>query len=168
MDKSYKFLVAAVLIVVAGLGGLYYYLNFAGGGRRSSGPQVTEIPVTGGEGQASAPQNQKTTIEIGSEGVSRGEFEKVEEGEIYFSDGTVTSKMPLTIDEVVLACTDQDFTNASELDFELITNINVYNNQTIEGKINPGDTVVVFATDVEGTLRAHTVALHNSATSCSE
>ena len=167
MDKSYKLLLGVVTLVLVGLAGLYLYLRSGKQMKPSSTtlqPPVAETPLT--DQAEIGPQNEETTVTIGSQGVSRGSFDKVESGEIYFRGTSGITKLPLTIDEVVLACTDQDFADATELDFDQITKINIYNNQTIGDNLEVGDTIVVFATDVEGTLRAHTIALNNSSSSC--
>ena len=160
--KNRNLIIIFFVIIVLALGALLYLTSQ----NRKLAERNLNLPA--GIEDISPPQNQVTTVEIGSAGTSKGVFEKVESGEVYYKDGVTSVKLPLTIDEIVVACTDQNFTGATELNFDLVTKINVYNNESIVGKIQPGEVIVLFATEVDGVTRVHSIAVNNSSASCAQ
>ena len=108
-------------------------------------------------------QEPQTTVLIGTAGVTKGTFEKAENGEIYLStDVDVQTKLPLTLEEVVISCTKQDLSTATELDFNLVSKVNVFTADNLNPQIAVGTPVVLFAQNVEGVNRVHTVAMPES------
>ncbi|KKQ83182.1 MAG: hypothetical protein UT06_C0026G0005 [Candidatus Woesebacteria bacterium GW2011_GWA1_38_8] len=91
--------------------------------------------------------------------VSKGNFQKVEGGLIYYEEAGTVSTLPLTVDEIAVNCTDQPLATATELDYTQIKKVQVYNSETIIGKIPENEPIVVFAAMVGDALTAHTVAL---------
>ena len=167
MSKYAKLLIVVVLVVGISLGAIYFLFYL----KDNNSTKVTENyvpqskdfenPQESGDLGYEEPQ---TKVAIGTEGVSKGVYSKVEGGNIFFDSNGAMTQLPLTVDEVVLACTDQNLDNATELDYNQVTKVNIYTPDTLGVNIPDGQTIVVFASDVEGTLRAHTVAL--ASTSC--
>ena len=107
-------------------------------------------------------QEPQTKIEIGTQGVTKGAFEKVEDGNIFLRAGDTLTHLPLTIDEVAFNCTTQDLSSATELDFNLVTKVQVSTPAELGNLIPANENLVVFAQDVEGVIRAHTIAMDAS------
>lgn len=152
-------LASVVLIVV--VGGLFFY--FTSQGQKDTQPAFTPVQVTGTEKGDIDYQEPVDTVVIETKEVSRGNFDRAEGGNIYFGEGTLT-ELPLTIDEVALTCTTQNLASAAELDYNLVTKVVRTTAAEIGALISSGELIVVFASDVNGVFRAHTVAL--SASSC--
>lgn len=158
-----KILIVLVLLAL-GLGGVFLYQ-----GRTQRQVSVQPQPATAPQGPKKGEigyEEPKTTVAIGTKEVSKGTFEKVEAGNIYFVSEGVTIQLPLTVGEVVLSCTNQDLAGATELDYDQVTSVHIMNPETIGGRIPAQEPVVVFAADVSGVLRAHTVAI--AASSCNQ
>lgn len=170
MDKSLK-----VFIIVVGGAGLlllgYYFLTQNQSGLKSEqgmpgqikfeekkAGEFVENPQKGDLGY----QEPQTKIEIGTQGVTKGTFEKVENGNIFLRAGDTLTQLPLTIDEVALNCTTQDLAAATELDFNLVTKVQVSKPAELGNLIPANENLVVFAQDVEGVNRAHTIAMDAS------
>ena len=155
------------VIGVVLLGGVFTYLGLRKPKSRAPTQVSTRRVTTAPEGVEPGEegfQEPETTVVIGSEEVSRGNFEKAEGGQLYYKKLGVLTALSLTEDEVVLACTNQDLNTAVELDYDQIVSIKTTTPAEIAGQIPTGEMIVVFATDIEGVFRAHTVAL--AASSC--
>ncbi|OGM21490.1 hypothetical protein A2863_03670 [Candidatus Woesebacteria bacterium RIFCSPHIGHO2_01_FULL_38_9b] len=158
MDKYTKFFLATLLIVAVAIGGIWFYTNYGNANRKTTQVQQPSFPENPQKGDYGYKEEQ-TTVAIGTQGISKGSFVKVENGNIFVKVGTAQTQYPMTVDEVVLACTSQDLAAATELDYEQIARIKVTNAGEIGGLIPANQAIVVFAQDVEGTLRVHTVAM---------
>lgn len=165
MNKGTRILVSflIILLFVGGSFALYRYLRLTKApsvqptpGRQVASPTLTQA------GQEKEEKIKKSVI--GTREVSRGTFQKVEGGIIFYTSNGTTSQLPLTADEVVLACTKQDLATATELIYSEITRVNILTPAQLGPKIPASETIVVFAQDVEGVFRAHTVAM--AAESC--
>lgn len=102
------------------------------------------------------------TVEIGTEKVSSGNFEKVEEGEIYFESNGAIKKLPLTPDRVAIFCTTQTLEGATQADSKLATSVNRSTPAELSSQIPEDELILVFADDVNGVLRAHTIVMASS------
>ena len=153
MDKYTKLFIAVVIIIGVSLGGVWLFLNF----RKTPSvvPQFPENPQKGDYGY----QEEQTTVEIGTQGTSQVGFSKVENGKIFIYEDGNLKDYPLTVDDVVLACTSQDLEGATELDYNAITKIIISNPAEIGAKISVNEPVVVFSQEVDGVVRVHTVAM---------
>ncbi|OGK14171.1 hypothetical protein A3I50_03525 [Candidatus Roizmanbacteria bacterium RIFCSPLOWO2_02_FULL_37_9] len=107
-------------------------------------------------------QEPQTKIEIGTQGVTKGTFEKIEDGNIFLRDGDTLTQLPLTTDEVAFDCTTQDLSSATELDFDQVTKVQVTTSSELQNLIPANENIVVFAQEVEGVNRAHTIAIDAS------
>ena len=83
-----------------------------------------------------------------------------------YKDGTDTFQLPLSTDEIAVNCTNQPLENATELDYNQIKSVKVYNAETLIGKIPQNGYIVVFSSMVGDTLRVHSIAL--SASDCGQ
>ena len=81
-------------------------------------------------------------------------------------DGKDTFQLPLSTDEIAVNCTNQPLENATELDYNQIKSVKVYNAETLIGKIPQNGYIVVFSSMVGDTLRVHSIAL--SASDCGQ
>ncbi len=163
--KSIYGIVIVVLVAILVLGYFLYVVSQGGVKKEPLAPAQVVQEDTSKKGEIGY-QEPTTTVQIGSEKVSGGSFVKVEDGKIFFNSSGTETVLPLTSDEVVLACTNQTLAGASELDYDQITSIHPEKPTEIGGKIPASEYVVVFAEYVEGVLRAHTIAI--SASSCGE
>lgn len=154
-SKQKLTVIVLVLILVAGVITGYYFLTKG----KSSNLRSTSVPVSKTEDNAPKPT---TTVKIGSKEVSKGDFQKVQDGYVYYKNSGETLSLPLTEKEVAVNCTDQSLDDAKELDYTQIKNVLLYTPETIVGKIKENEPIVVFAAWVDGTLRAHTIALKTS------
>lgn len=154
MDKYTKLFIAVLLIVGFGLGGIWLYNNI----RRPATTQTPQFPENPQKGDFGY-QEEQTTVEIGTQGTAKATFNRVENGNIFINEGGEVKQYPLTVDEVVIACTSQDLEGAAELDYDAITKILISNPAEIGGKLPANEPVVVFSQDVEGVVRVHTVAM---------
>ncbi len=112
-------------------------------------------------------QEAVTQIAIGTEGVTKGMYQKVENGEIYIStNADIVTKLALSQDEVAITCTKQNLTSATELDFNQVTKVEVATPANLDSKIEQNESVVLFAQQIEGINRVHTIALPEE--SCSK
>ena len=153
--KKQSFIIV-VLVIVLILGGIGIYLLLSG--RKPA--QVTEVvPTVGPQRGDIGFVEPTTTVKIGSKEVSKGNFQKIEGGVIYYEDAGVVNTLPLTTDEIAVNCTDQSLDTATELDYKLIKKVKVYSSGTIIGKVPENEPIVVFAAMVGDTLTAHTIAL---------
>ena len=169
MDKTNKLLIVIVFVLgVLFLLGLYLYISQ--GKPKSELKKVEEAPtigITEGPKQGELDyQEPQTKIEIGTQGVTKGTFEKVEAGNIFLREGDTLIQFPLTSDEVAVSCTTQDLSSATELDFNLVTKVKVATPTGVADLIPAQEQVVVFAQVVEGVNTVHTVAM--DASKCSE
>ena len=153
--KKQSFIIV-VLVIVLIFGGIGIYLLLSG--RKPA--QVTEdVPTIGQQRGDIGFVEPTTTVKIGTKEVSKGNFQKVEGGLIYYEEAGTVSTLPLTVDEIAVNCTDQPLATATELDYTQIKKVQVYNSETIIGKIPENEPIVVFAAMVGDALTAHTVAL---------
>lgn len=163
MSNNWRSLVILSLVVLA-FGGLFLYFGNQGVGTQAPA-QLTDTPrtITRSDGISQKGdldyQEPDTTVTIGTKEVSRGRFEKVEEGSIFYEEEGVLTQVPLTADEVVLACTSQNLSSVNELDFDQVSVVNVVTPGEVGGQIPLNAPIVVFAQDVEGVFRAHTIAM---------
>lgn len=157
-DKKQKTIILILLLVlIVGVLAIFFLQN----NRKTS--QVGEVVPTAGPQRGDIGfVEPTTTVKIGSKEVSKGNFQKVEGGLIYYEEAGVVSTLPLTVDEIAVNCTDQPLATATELDYTQIKKVQVYNSETIVGKIPVNEPIVVFAALVEDVLTAHTVALATS------
>ena len=159
-----------ILVVLASvlgiffLAGIFMYFN-----RASTKPDqkiletTPTTEITGGPRKGELEyQEPQTKIEIGTEGVTKGTFEKVENGNIFVKEGDTLTQLPLTVDEIAVSCTTQDLSSATELDFDKVTKVNVATPANLATFIPANETVVVFSQIVDGVNRVHTVALDAS------
>ena len=164
MGKSIKLLIAVIIVAGVSLSLLYLYLNkgtlFRRGEEVVPTPAVA-FPTNPQKGQFGYEEPQ-TKVMIGSQGVTKGTFEKVEGGNIFLREGNTLTSLPLTLEEVVLSCTKQDLAVALELDFDQVTKVEISTPTEIGSLIPANEPVVTFAQDVAGTLRVHTVAMDSS------
>ena len=158
MNKNIKLILAVLLVLLAVFGMIWLFLNFSKLNVKKEIGLFPENPAKGDYGY----QETETLITIGTEGVSKGTFDSVEEGVINFVSGSEIVKYPLTEDEVILSCTTQNLALANELDFDLVTNVIISTPTDIGGLIPTEEYIVVFAQDVEGVMRVHTVAIDAS------
>jgi len=157
MDKYTKLFLVTLVIVTLALAGTWFYLNK---GKTKEQPVNTETQFPANPQKGDFGYNEpKTKVSIGSEGILGGNFVKVENGTIYVKTNTGQVQYPLVTDQVGLACTKQDLVTARELDYELVDRIVQSSPGDIGSLIPASQAIVVFAQDVEGTLRVHTVAL---------
>ena len=164
-QNSKTFLLVIVIILALVFTGLLFsYL------RNSQRSNLTDTPATE-ESQTvdndSGPlkgelnfQEPQTKIEIGTEGLTKGTFEKVEGENIFIrtSDDSIT-RLALTIDEIAVTCTTQDLSSATELDFNQVVKVEVTTPSGLTAFIPANETVVVIAQNVDTVNRVHTVAL---------
>ena len=165
MNKTNKLLI--IILGVLFLLGLYLYLRQ---GRPESELKKVEIApanqITQGAKQGELDyQEPQTKIEIGTQGVTKGTFEKVEAGNIFLREADTLTQFPLTNDEVAVSCTTQDLSSVTELDFNQVTKVKVTTPTDIAALIPLQEPVVVFAQVVEGVNTVHTVAM--AASKCS-
>lgn len=97
---------------------------------------------------------------IGTREVSRGDFKKVEEGNIYYGEYL----LPLTPEQIALVCTSQNLTTAEAVDYNLVTDVKALTPDTVMDNIRKGEQIAVFAEDIETVLTVHTIAV--SSASC--
>lgn len=167
-DQSSK-----TILMVAVLTVLVFGLFFVFGKRTKEGvppetvrptqrplPDISGTPEKGEIGY----QEPDTTVEVGTKEVSDGNFDRVEGGKIYFGGALTLTELPLTSEEVSVACTTQSLSGIKELDYDLITKINIFSPSEVGEKIPEGEPIVVFATVVDGVLKAHTIVI--ASTSC--
>lgn len=156
MNRSkYIYVSFAILFVLLVAGAVIFKFVGTGSDSTQQVPGVDEpLRIT---------KETQRTVKIGTREVSSGNFEKVEDGQIYYLDEGELTALPLTVDEIVLACTNQNLETATELDYDQIVKINIFTPDTIGDAIAANEFIVVFAADVEGVLRAHTVAIDASA-----
>ncbi len=170
MSNNWRSLIILSLVVLA-FGGLFLYFGNRGVGTQAPA-RLTDAPrtITRSDGIPQKGdldyQEPDTTVTIGTKEVSRGRFEKVEGGSIFYEEEGVLTQVPLTADEVVLACTNQNLSSANVLDFDQVSVVNVVTPGEVGGRIPLNAPIVVFAQDVEGVFRAHTIAM--SAAFCAE
>jgi hypothetical protein len=173
VDRYYKILIIIIVaFVILGGASLYYLLYI-----KAPTPDIVESKTTdevveeyftptpiptvtpGSSSTSEDKETEKSKTVIGTQGVSKGIFSKVEAGFIFIKDGSLNVKVPLTTDEVVLACTSQSLFSATELDYDQVTSVKISNPQEIGSLIPVGENIVLFASDVAGTSRVHTVAM---------
>jgi hypothetical protein len=167
MKAPWKPLIILSVTAVLLVGGLYFYLISRKRGSQIPTRQPANVIREEGPGKGEVGYEEaSTTVAIGTKEVSIGDFNKVEDGNIFYEENGTSTELPLTIDEVVLACTNQNLAGASELDYGQITSIYTMTPAELGGRIPQGEQIVVFTSDVDGILRAHTVAI--SASSCND
>jgi hypothetical protein len=165
MKNYYVGFALVVIIVAAGLFGLYYYLNLGGITPNIPITERTGLSVTTGPQKGDIGYKEEdTTVVVGTKEISGGTFDRVEGGLIYFDSSGVATSLPLTTDEVAIQCTTQYLANAKELDFDQVTKVVISSPSELGAQIPAAEPVVIFASDVDGVLRAHTIAL--AAASC--
>ena len=151
-----KYFYTIILIFVAlllFLGGFYLYAN-------RSTPQKTENEVNTNPQQDQETQPVKESIvKIGTEEVTGGKFLKVANENIYLLIESKETQLPLTKEEVVLACTKQNLSNANTLDFDQIEEVQTFTPSDLGSKIPPNADIVVFSMQLSGINTAHTIAL---------
>lgn len=158
MNKNVKLFVVMALVLLLGVGAAFVFLNFKKNEVEQQAPIFPENPQKGDFGY----RETKTTVSIGTDGIFKGTLEKIEAGDIFFNVGSDLVQYGLTVDEVVVSCTTQDLDSATELDYNLVTNIIVTNPDELGQYITAGDELVAFSDDVEGVLRVHTIAIDAS------
>ena len=100
---------------------------------------------------------------IGSKEVSKGNYQKIENGMIYYKNGDVVYTAVLNAEDVVLVCTKQELVNADELDYTKITKIKVLSHTELSAKLPLNEMIVVFAEEQEeGGHKAHSIAIDAS------
>ena len=165
MEKSTKVLL--LIVIVLGLSfllGLYLFVNknkSTTEENKPDGTQTLQISQEPQKGELNY-QEPQSTVEIGTKEVTKGTFEKVENGNIFVREGDKLTQIALTVDEIAVSCTTQDLSSATELDFNQITKVNVATPANLATFIPAQETVVVFTQQVEGVNQAHTVALDAS------
>lgn len=163
MFRQSKFATAilvTVLAIVLALGALYFYLNSRTKKEEAQVAQPTHEGIQKGD---IGYEEQETTVAIGSQEVSIGNFVQVAQGNIQYTDGDFISGLPMT-ESVVLACTNQALEEAQDLDFEEIIQVFEMTPAELGSRIPKNELIVVFAfTEGDGYV-AHTVAM--SAESC--
>jgi hypothetical protein len=163
-SRKYIYGVAAVVLIATLV--LGYFLYRVSQGKKSSSSPAQVVQEDASEKGEIGYQEPTTTVQIGSEKVSGGSFSKVEDGKIFYEKDGVATSLPMTEDEVVLSCTNQDLNNAVELDYDQVTSVYVMTPAELGVRIPAGESIVVFADYVEEVLRAHTVAM--AASSCDQ
>lgn len=165
MNKTNKLLIVIILGVL--FLGLYLYISQRKPESELKKVEIAPtIQITQGAKQGELDyQEPQTKIEIGTQGVAKGTFEKIEAGNIFLRVGDTLTQFPLTNDEVALSCTTQDLSSVTELDFNQVTKVKVTTPAGIAALIPLQEPVVVFAQVVEGVNTVHTVAM--AASKCS-
>jgi hypothetical protein len=161
MKNSWKEIGIVAIVVFVALGGLYLYLRRSQQVYKPQQETTEEAPQKGDVGY----NEEKTTVEVGSKDVMRGTFNRIENGKLYLAqESGLNIEVPLTEDDVVLACSSEDLSVISELDFNYFKKVLVYTPAEIGSHIPDGETIIVFTGDVNGEIRAHTIAI--DATKC--
>jgi len=160
MKKTYLYLVIGLgVVLLAGVG--YFLYTKSKSIATPAGKDVVDFgKAKKGEVGYEEPN---TKVTIGSKEVEKGTFEKVEAGKITFVNSGNTIELPLTIDEVIISCTDQELASATQLDYNQVVKVIPTTPDKIGDLIPPSEPIVVFSADVAGVLRAHTVAMASSA-----
>lgn len=166
MNSNSKMLVG--LTVVLGLVfvfGLYSYFKKAPPKpeqkmvEEEKAPTVSQGPKKGELGY----HEPNRTMKIGTAGLTRATFEKVENGDIFLNEGETLTKLPLTVDEVAVLCTPQDLATASEIDFKQVKKVKVVTPAGVAPLIKAQTSVVAFAqADSAGVIRVHTIAMSDA------
>jgi len=106
------------------------------------------------------------TVKIGTSGVTRAAFEKVEAGSIFINENGDSISYQMPSDEVAVLCTPQDLTSATEVDYDQVSKVTVVAPGSVAELIQPDTAIVVFAqADNSGVTRAHTIAMGEDACS---
>lgn len=168
MGSSWKVVIALVLVGAAGMALFYYY----------SKPDLQEDVVTE-DRQITAdsldrtlnqptptpdPANVIVPAQIGTENVVAGVFVDSNNGELNYSVGLQTYKLPLALENVSVMCTTQNLQSIKELDFNMIVDVIISTPSEVATHIPKGEGIVIFADKVNEVLRAHTIAV--SAEAC--
>ena len=142
--------VLMLLLVVGGVAAVVGWRYYSAS-RSASSPTPWIITTT----PADLPPSQMV---IGTKEVTRGRFLKVEDNSLFLDQSDSTVRYSLT-DEVVLACTDQQFTEAAVLDTDQVQAIQVLPQNALSTKLDPGLQLVALASRAVGPFRVHAVAV---------
>lgn len=163
MGSSWKVVIALLLVGAAGMALFYYY----------SKPDLQKDTVLENR-QLTAdsldrtlnqptpttdPTNVVAPAQIGTENVVAGVFVSANNGEINYSQGLQTYKLPLAVQNVSVMCTTQGLEGIKELDFNMIEDVIISTPSDVGTHIPQGTSVVIFADLVDEVLRAHTIAV---------
>ena len=107
-------------------------------------------------------KDHNSIVDVGGQDIKAGKFISAQGGNLTFQISGGNEEVPLTEDDVVISCSDQDLTDSSKLDFDQITKVNIFRPDEIGDKLKSGESIVVFTADVNGTRRAHTIVVPNS------
>jgi hypothetical protein len=144
-----------VLVLIIGVAAIYLLLS-------KNKAKTGNITTPNSQGEDAGIAKPTTTVKIGTKEVSKGNFQKIEGNVIFYEDGGEVSSLPLTTDEIAINCTDQSLATAAELDYKQIKKVKVYNPKTIIGTIPDQEPIVVFASMIGDTFKAHTIAMKTS------
>jgi hypothetical protein len=161
MGKKNTLLVVLAVIVLIALGGVFGYFYLIDKDEVSPGLSSERkfVPPPDIVKEVTHVEEKFT---IGTKKVSRGDFKKVEKGNIYYGEYLLS----LTPEQVALVCTSQDLATAEVVDYKLVTDVKALTPDTVVDNIRKGEPIVVFAEDIEAVLTAHTIAINSA--SCSE
>ena len=172
-DKNRSnFLIILVIVLAVSLGGgLYFYYSNK---NQKEQPIVSQEPTAENPIPTEGPkkgeldyQETETKIEIGTGGLSKGTYERIENNNIFIRNGDTLTQYPLTTDEFNIQCTTQDLTSANELDYDLINNVKIASAATANRYLTEDENIVLLSQNVNGVITAHT-AFKNSSNCQSE
>lgn len=161
MDKYVKLFIVVAVLVVLSLAGLFIYLRRPKMTQKTADverQQSQEFPENPEQGDLGY-EEPDATVDIGTEGISKATFDRVEAGNIFVREGGEVVQYPLTTDEVVLACTDQEITTATDVNYDQIVRIKISTPDEIGSLIPTSEPVILDSDPVDGVDRVHTVAI---------
>ena len=98
---------------------------------------------------------------------SRGSFVRVEGTILFFKDENVTYTTQLKMDQVVIACTGQDFNSMDKFDYSLISKIIPIAINNLASNFLPDQEIVLISEDQgEGNYLTHTIAISKDTDVC--
>lgn len=162
MSRDTKILITVIVLALVGAGILSLYLYFSSREQMSSSTEMP-TPVVGTSStptvSAGTPSTDKT-VSIGTEKVTRGIYQKIESGNIFYTLSAETEKFKkLKADQMILACTTQgDFETSQSLDYKAIKRLNTLTHEDLAITLKEGVSVVMLSDMIGGELLVHTVA----------
>lgn len=150
-DKLVIGILVGVLVLVVVGGGWWF---------KKTRPVMVEVPAAEqgiGPGEVGY-QEPKSKTAVGSKEVSRGIFEKVEGGKLYYTEGGVQTVIPLT-SEVAIQCTGQELENIAEYDYNQVAKVRIVVPGEVADIVTADQPIVVLATKEGEVFRANTVAV---------
>lgn len=143
-----------VLILFFGAGIFYvgYYQN------RDKGGYVPPSNITDKSSGNDSEQN-VTTVEVDNDLVRLVKVDAVDGNIISYTRDGASRSVAMNSDEIVLACTSQALGNIQELDFDLVSRINVVSPSFFETYTFGPNNVVLFVEDKNGIMTVHSIAM---------